>query len=353
MKRRLLLVLLALPTLAVFGFLGLFVASALPRMWLKAAGARWHVLETPVQESLRAMWSASADDRWLVGDRGTIVRRTSAGWSQVPSGVRADLAAVWGSGPNDVWFAGGGCVLPKRDEPPCEPSVLLRWDGQALRRVETPAALPFNSVAGNAPDDVWFGARLYPQRVILHWDGSTLATRAVPGNDGGSLTALVPAGGGRLWLVSETCVRAWNGTAWAAIGRAYESSTCGEPGDAPAPLVGLRSSYAGAAKYGDGFVLYTSQPFGLAVALRAWNGTAWTGTGRCEYDGLQRAAGGWTAPDGTFWTILNDLGDVYRWRAGQPCERVARLPIVPTGMGGLGTPWVLGTRGRVLAAGLD
>jgi hypothetical protein len=353
MKRVLRRVLLALVVLSVVGVGGFVVAGVIQTAWLRAAGARWHALGAPVDSSLRAMWSAAADDLWFVGDHGVVVRRTKSGWSQVPSGVRADLAAVWGSGPNDVWVAGGGCVLPERGQPPCEPSVILHWDGRALSRVETPFALRFNSVAGAAADDVWFGGWLTPHRVLLHWDGSAFAARAVPGDDLGSHTTLVPAGGEWFWFVSESCVREWRGAAWAALGRAFQNRRCGGPDDAPAPVAGNAHTYNGAAKYDEKLLVYASQPFGLAVTLNTWDGTAWTSAGHCKYDGLQSPVGGWAAPDGTFWLMLNGMSDVYRWRAGRPCERVARLKVVPTGMGGAGAPWVLGTKGRVLAAALD
>lgn len=316
------------------------------RAWIAGGEAiergRWRSIDAPTEAWPRAVGFVAPGAAWLVGSHGLVMRREGEAWQAVASGVRADLEAVWGAGADDVWIAGGGCVLPRADAAACEPSALLRWDGQALRAVETPRALRFLAVAGTAADDVWLAGWLHPERVALHWDGAVMAVRPVPGNDTGSIAALVPSGRDRVFMTTDTCVRAWDGAGWRALGRAYASSDCGEP---TAPIVGIGAAYEGAAAYGGGVVVFSAQAFGRRVALDAWDGAAWH-HGSCPYTGLHNVAGAWTGPDETLWLVL-DGGEVYTWR-GAACERLTSLPLVPRGVGGEAAPWILGTYGRVM-----
>jgi hypothetical protein len=58
------------------------------------------------------VWGSSANDLWVVGARGTIVRSTDGGasWAQVAIGTTSTLRAVWGRSATDVWVAGDGGI---------------------------------------------------------------------------------------------------------------------------------------------------------------------------------------------------------------------------------------------------
>lgn len=68
-------------------------------------------------DQLAAVWAASEDAAFAVGERGTIVETTDGGatWDLLPASTDHTLTAIWGSGPGDVYAVGtGGTILHSR-----------------------------------------------------------------------------------------------------------------------------------------------------------------------------------------------------------------------------------------------
>jgi hypothetical protein len=95
----------------------------------------------PHGNTLRAVWVASPDESWAVGDAGTIVRFRAGAEEVVPSGTRADLFGVWG------WEQGAWAVGAE--------GTTLRWDGRAWTKVPCPVADDLQAVWGSGPEDVF------------------------------------------------------------------------------------------------------------------------------------------------------------------------------------------------------
>src|SRR6185503_4847604 len=76
------------------------------------APGTWCVETAPLTTLLRSVWAANTNAVYVVGDGGTILRRTNNTWTQMESGTTATLRGVWGASATDVWVVGeGGTVL--------------------------------------------------------------------------------------------------------------------------------------------------------------------------------------------------------------------------------------------------
>jgi len=152
-------------------------------------------------------FQVGADDVWLVGAAGTIVRFAGGKLSAIPSPT-STLAAIWATGRDDVWVGGmagqyhwdgqvwsqigittspsargvdafWGCA--KSDIWAMGP-VATRWDGQNWAWVKVPSDVlltdgGFRDVWGSACNDVWAGSLLESSGTgaIYHFDGSAWA----------------------------------------------------------------------------------------------------------------------------------------------------------------------------------
>lgn len=97
------------------------------------------------KQPLRAIWSASADELWVVGDKGSIFHYSPGGagvFEAVASPSRENLSAIWGSGPDDVWAAGDN-------------GALLHYDGSAWQEVASGTSQALLGLWGTAGSDVW------------------------------------------------------------------------------------------------------------------------------------------------------------------------------------------------------
>ncbi len=121
-------------------------------------GLEWTQSEVYALVTLHAIWGASADDIWAVGDQGAM-RRLRAGqkeWEVIPPVTNESLRAIWGTSATNIWAVG-------------ENGTILRYDGNTW----TPerAAFPvgkkkptLSGIWGSGPDDVW----IVGDHVALH-----------------------------------------------------------------------------------------------------------------------------------------------------------------------------------------
>ena len=133
-------------------------------------------------------FEVGADEVWLVGAAGTIVRIAGDEVSTIPSPTSA-LATIWATGPHDVWVGG--------------PDGQYHWEGNVwtYRPLETnPTLRGVSALWGCAANDIWaVGAS------SARWDGSRWASVPVPSD------ALVSDGGIRaVW--GSACDDVWAGS---------------------------------------------------------------------------------------------------------------------------------------------
>ena len=86
--------------------------------------------------NLQAVWGADADNIWVVGDAGTILRWDGSKWHTQSSGTTGDLHSVWGTAGN-IWVVG-------------DAGTILRWDGSKWRKQSSGTA-DDSSACGERP----------------------------------------------------------------------------------------------------------------------------------------------------------------------------------------------------------
>lgn len=297
------------------------------------------------------VWGTSANDIWVVGSSGPILRWDGSAWSTVPSpDDRAFLDAVWGSGPNDVWAVGAGPLPDTNLWGPVEgpmaatdssgvaygmfwdgpwASTILRWNGSAWSKVRTGTG-SLHDVWGSGPNDVWVvggnndtgegtilrwdgsawtessspEGRLWgvwgssPDDVwavgelgkILHWNGSAWSN--VPSGTGGDLKAVWGSGPNDVWAVgpASTILR-WNGSVWSGM----EIPTT--------PLVPASPEQPGVAGWLNGVWGSASNDVwatGTSGAILRWNGSLWSSMSSGTTNGL---GGVWGSGPNDVWTV--------------------------------------------------
>lgn len=174
---------------------------------LRWQGGAFERVPSGTTADLNAVWSGADGEIWAAGDGGVLLRGTASGLAPVPSGTTSDLTDLWSDG-SDLWVVGadrdqlGGVVLrrrgaggafevQRRDRPLYGVwgsaasdvwlvggnDTLLRWDGEALRPVDSDAGndsqgVIFTAVAGHGRDDVWF---VGTSGGIRHFNGAFVA----------------------------------------------------------------------------------------------------------------------------------------------------------------------------------
>lgn len=112
------------------------VAVYPPKVLFSANGTAFQPVAVPVtQRILRSVWGSAANDAWIVGDDGTLLRWDGNAWTAVASPSLFSLRKVWGTGKNDVWASGDG-------------GTLMHFDGQTWSLQDTGTSLPITSIWG-------------------------------------------------------------------------------------------------------------------------------------------------------------------------------------------------------------
>lgn len=244
----------------------------------------WCVETSPAASStqLHAVWAASADVVFAVGDAGVILRRTNDSWTAMASGTRMNLRAIWGVSSSDVWVGGAA-------------GTVLHFDGTAWSPVAG-LTTDVNAIWAAGARDIWFVG----QGTVAHWDGTGFSTTSL--GVGGSLLAVSGTGPGDVWVTGESAnVRHFTG--------AWSTQTTG---------IGATMFAVLAISSNDVWVSAS----GSGREAAHWNGTKWTvvSTSRGVFNfmsaldsndiwgvGLVRRIGHW---DGTAWTVEQPLGTV-------------------------------------------
>ncbi|MCS6914238.1 MAG: hypothetical protein RMK29_08495 [Myxococcales bacterium] len=145
---------------------------------------------------------------WIVGNQGTVLRREAGAFVRIETDPRYDLSSVWGTtaggGPPQVWIGGSDSLGH---------GLLLRAEGDALRRVSLGVFPKVLAIAGTGPSNVWVAVAKSP---LLHHDGQRF--RWVETGTTRSLVGLWFFGPQEGWAVGEQGrLLFWNGTTWARL----------------------------------------------------------------------------------------------------------------------------------------
>jgi hypothetical protein len=203
-------------------------------LFLRYDGGAWKEIQTGTDATLWWVHGLSANDVWLVGERGTILRWNGQSLEPETSGTDRTLYGIWGARPDDMWAVGGrpgqdGVVLHRdatgwttqpvprdfvtffkvwgtaaNDVFACgEGGTIVHWDGGAWTRQETglPDAVPLFTVAGRAANDV-YAVGGFGRAVALRYDGAAWSPLTDPiVQDAGSLAGVSVASDGTVVIV--------------------------------------------------------------------------------------------------------------------------------------------------------
>ncbi len=134
-----------------------------------SAGDGWRAEQTPTDQDLWGVWGASQDDIWAVGGDGrtegaaTVVRFQDGEWHEVelPELERPNVRAffkIWGTDADNFYIVG-------------QRGAVLRFDGEELEELHVGTSDDLISLWGTGPDNiVMVGGR--SNGVVVHFDGA-------------------------------------------------------------------------------------------------------------------------------------------------------------------------------------
>jgi hypothetical protein len=181
----------------------------------------------------------------------------------------------------DVWAVGGA---PYFDE---ESSLVLRWDGRAWSRIESPSDIwYYRAVAVVGSEDVWAVGRTgksFGDARVTHWDGEAWSEPPFPAADEAYTTSVdaiahddVWVGGGKGTFELEPYLAHWDGETWTTV-KLKERIPSGIVNGLTAvasndvwAIVSVEDAVPGAVPVEDVF----SDP--LPSLLLHWDGSEWT-----------------------------------------------------------------------------
>ena len=115
----------------------------------------FHYVETPTDNSLRAIWGLNYRHVIAVGDNGTILFFDGNQWKFMESYTQERLLAVWGTSSENVYACG-------------EKGVMRHFNGEIWEVVETHIENPLCGIWGTKPDNIY---AVGGHGTILHYDG--------------------------------------------------------------------------------------------------------------------------------------------------------------------------------------
>lgn len=158
----------------------------------------WGPITSGTSEDLNAVWGPAANEMYIVGAKGTILRFDGAALTPMSSGTTAALYAVWGTGAADVYAAGEG-------------GALLRYDGVKWVSLPTASAQTIRGLNGVEGDLYAVGA----QGTILHSAGKETPWSSMASGTSEHLLAVWRVGPKDVYVVgNKGVILHYNGTTW-------------------------------------------------------------------------------------------------------------------------------------------
>ena len=280
-------------------------------------GPTWTTVASPSpgdSSELTAVRAVSATDIWAVGwyktSSGTqltlIEHWDGSAWTQVnspnPGSSTSRLFGVAATSGTSAWAVGS------YDDPAGRQfTLILRWDGSAWTKADSPNPADFNvlgAVSATSATNAWaVGIAFSPngngnQTLIEHWDGSAWTLKQGPSPETHSgLFAVAATATNNAWAVGysqdssgarHALIERWNGSSWA---------------QAPISDGGEQSSLDGVAatSAGNAWAVGDSGT-GSGTGVLHWDGSVWTPVTRPAPASGQLSAVA-TTPGGFVWAV--------------------------------------------------
>ncbi len=109
---------------------------------LHHVGGDWTVEDLPIGNNLWAVWAASGNDAFAVGDAGKIFRYDGTTWTEMNTGVTANLRGIWGTSADNVYAVGFS-------------GTVLQFDGTSWTILNVGSGADFKAVHGTSETDVF------------------------------------------------------------------------------------------------------------------------------------------------------------------------------------------------------
>lgn len=242
-------------------------------------GQTFTEMPTGQDETLWWIWgSQDASLMWMVGEHGTVLRRSGGRVEHMQSGVSSTLFGVWGAGPDAVWMVGGdpGAEGGEKD-------VLLHWDGHQLTRetLPHPRGMALLKIWGSSADDVWVGGE---GGTLLHRSAAGWEDRSADVATYYTLNSVHGCGPGEVYAVGGKNIFRFDGTAWSHVAEA-EALISGS-------VVGVSCGSRQVAVVGAGGLKLR-----LDKATGQWHDETVAEPWNTDFHGA------WVSPDGDIWAV--------------------------------------------------
>ncbi|MGH1436911.1 MAG: right-handed parallel beta-helix repeat-containing protein, partial [Lewinella sp.] len=165
---------------------------------LKWDGSSWTGQNSGTTALLWDVWGIDANNVWAVGSNGTILKWDGSSWTTQVSGTTESLLDIWGSDANNIWAVGGN-------------GTILKWNGSSWTPQASGTTQNFNSIWGADANNIWAGGAF---GTIAKWDGSTWATQTQPLGAGGAFYDIWGSDASNVWAATGAAILKWDGNAW-------------------------------------------------------------------------------------------------------------------------------------------
>ncbi len=98
--------------------------------------AQWQIEKSPTRNNLNAIFFSSSSSGWIVGDKGTILKRSESGWTVHQNPTTEDLYSVFMVNESDGWAVGAK-------------GIILHFDGKNWQQSDSPTRKNLLSVSFN------------------------------------------------------------------------------------------------------------------------------------------------------------------------------------------------------------
>lgn len=264
---------------------------------LRFDGTTWKRIEVGGTETFWWVSGTSANDVWLVGEKGRIAHFDGTTFRETPSGTTATLFGVWASSASNAWAVGGA---PDGTGPK---DVVLHWDGMSWKSETLPSAsnVALFKVWGLDENDVYV---VGDAGVVWHRTNGTWAREAV-GLAKGRITTVSGCGPNRIFAVGGRDILASNGRSWTRVADVLLVNDVN--GVACAPTGALPHDFGDAVIVGGG-----------SLKLRLVGGAFVNDFGTEPFTDLH---GAWVDPGGSFWAVGGNFN-------GAPQPNVSRNGVI-------------------------
>lgn len=253
-------------------------------------GTAWRRVPIGGSETFWWVHGTSANDVWLVGEKGRITHWDGTKFEERTSGTTATLFGVYAFAPNDAYAVGG---LPDQAD---APNVVLHWDGTEWRPETLPSITKgaFFKVWGTRTDDLYVVGE---NAVVWHRVGTSWK-REAEGLGQGRLTTVTGCSASEIYVVGGRDLLTSDGQTFTRSDELLVRLVNDVNGVACAPASAPARPWGNVVVVGGG-----------SLKLRRASGVWESDFGSEPYADLH---GAWVDPSGAFWAVGGDFNTAAR-----------------------------------------